>query len=142
MVLAVLDTNILVSGTITRGGNEARVLKAWTDGQFLPVLSPDILDEIRRVLLSDKVRRQRFLSEEQIEELLALLEATALTVSGSQSVRTCRDPSDDKFLAAALEAKAPFIVSGDSDLTDLRIYRGVRIVTPRQFLEILRAAHA
>ncbi len=142
MVRAVLDTNILVSGAITRGGHEARVLKAWTDGQFLPVLSPPILEEMRRVLLSEKVRRHRFLSEEQIEELLALLEATALTVPGNQRVRTCRDPSDDKFLAAALEAKAHFIVSGDQDLTNLNVYQGVRIVTPRQFLEILRATQA
>jgi len=142
MVAVVLDTNVLVSGTITRGGNEAHVLRAWTDGHFLPVLSPSILEEVRRVLLSEKIRRQQFLSEEQIEELLALIEATALIVSGSRSIRVCRDPSDDKFLAAALKAKADFIVSGDPDLTDLKGYQEVRIVTPRQFLGILRATHA
>ena len=140
MLRAVLDTNIVVSGTITRAGHAAQILNAWIEGEFLPVLSPDILAEMRRVLSSPKIRRHQFLTPGQAEDLLALLEATAIVVAGREEVQVCRDPSDDKFLAAAVEGKAGYIVSGDPDLITLRAYRGVTIVSPRQFLALLRRA--
>jgi len=52
-------------------------------------------------------------------------------------VKASRDPGDDKFLAAAVEAQGDYVVSGDKDLLDLKAYRGVRIATPAQFLTIL-----
>jgi len=42
-------------------------------------------------------------------------------------------------ILAVLEAKAHYVVSGDPDLTDIKTYRGVRIIQPRQFLEIVRS---
>jgi len=140
MLRAVVDTNIVVSGTITRAGHGAQILNAWINGEFLPILSPDILAEIRRVVFSQKVRRHQFLTTAQAEDLLVLLAATAIMVSGREELQVCRDPSDDKFLAAAVEGKAEYVVSGDPDLTTLRAYRGVTIVPPRQFLTLLRPA--
>ncbi len=48
----------------------------------------------------------------------------------------CRDPNDDAILACALEARADYLVTGDVDLLELKIFKGIRIVTPRDF-EIL-----
>lgn len=45
------------------------------------------------------------------------------------------DPDDDKFLACAVAAKASAIISGDPHLLALGSYRGIRIMTPVQFLE-------
>ncbi len=47
---AVLDTNVVVSATIIRAGNEDRVLRAWQRRDYDLVLSPEILEEIGRVL--------------------------------------------------------------------------------------------
>lgn len=44
---AVLDTNVVVSGTFFRGV-PASVLEAWADGAFELVLSPAIFDEAVR----------------------------------------------------------------------------------------------
>ena len=44
----VLDTNVVVSG-IFFGGVHGRVLAAWSVGAVDLVLSPDILEEYRRV---------------------------------------------------------------------------------------------
>ncbi len=46
-----------------------------------------------------------------------------------------RDGDDDKFIACALEANAKVIVSGDKDLLDLKVYRAIEILTPKQFVE-------
>ena len=47
------------------------------------------------------------------------------------------DPDDDKHVATAVEGRATFVVTGDPDLLEVKEYAGVRIVTPRQFLEAL-----
>jgi len=64
----------------------------------------------------------------------------SLLVPGRVAVAASRDPEDNKFLAAAIEAKARYVVSGDKDLLGLKTYRGVRIVTPAAFLRALRQA--
>jgi uncharacterized protein len=51
----------------------------------------------------------------------------------------CLDPDDDKYLAAAVEGRAAFIITGDRQLLALREYEGVRIVGPNTFLEALDA---
>lgn len=113
----VLDTNVIISATLIRGGNE---------------------DQIGRALFYEKLRKFRWMTEEEIAELLQALAQGSALVSGRVKVKASRDPDDDKFLAAAVEAEAGFVVTGDRDLLDLKSYRGVRIVRPAQFLRIIR----
>jgi predicted nucleic acid-binding protein len=49
----------------------------------------------------------------------------------------CRDRDDDKVLAAAIAGKADLIVTGDEDLLVLGQHHGIRILSPRQFVELL-----
>jgi putative PIN family toxin of toxin-antitoxin system len=51
-----------------------------------------------------------------------------------QVVRECRDPKDDKFLELALNGRADLIITGDADLLVLNPWRGIEIVTPREYL--------
>ena len=137
---AVLDTNMFVSATLIRGGNEDRILRAWQHGEFDLVISSVILEEIGRALLYEKIRERQWMSKAEVSLLLEWLAAESLLVSGKMRVRACRDPDDDKFLAAAVEGRARFLVSGDKDLLDLKSYRHIRIITSAAFLKILRKA--
>ncbi len=47
------------------------------------------------------------------------------------------DRDDDKYIAAALEGRATFVVTGDPDLLEIGQQAGVRIVNPREFLSLL-----
>ena len=69
--------------------------------------------------------------------LLELLASESLLVPGKLVVTASRDPEDNKFLAAALEGKARYVVSGDRDLLDLKTYRNIFVVRPAAFLKIL-----
>ncbi|MGH6917272.1 MAG: putative toxin-antitoxin system toxin component, PIN family, partial [Geminicoccaceae bacterium] len=51
-----------------------------------------------------------------------------------------RDPNDDMVVACALKASADYIVTRDKDLLSLGAHEGIRIVTPRQFLDLLDAS--
>jgi predicted nucleic acid-binding protein len=44
------------------------------------------------------------------------------------------DPADDEVLACALAARAKFIISGDSDLLQLRVYKRMPILSPAAFV--------
>jgi predicted nucleic acid-binding protein len=45
----------------------------------------------------------------------------------------CRDADDDWILAAALEAKADIIVTGDNDLLVLQSFQNIGIIKPNEF---------
>ncbi|MCX6053883.1 MAG: hypothetical protein NTZ74_03015 [Chloroflexi bacterium] len=47
------------------------------------------------------------------------------------------DPSDNKFLEATLQGNAIYVVSGDSHLLELKTFRGISIITAREFVERL-----
>jgi predicted nucleic acid-binding protein len=47
------------------------------------------------------------------------------------------DPDDDKFVAAAIAGKAEAIITNDQCLLDVDPYRGLRIIRPVDFLQIL-----
>lgn len=134
----VLDTNVIISATLIRGGNEDQILHAWQHGSFELVLSPPILEELGRALFYERLRKFRWMTDGEVAELLRALAGGGIVVAGRVKIKASRDPDDDKFLAAAIEGVAEFVVTGDRDLLDLKSYRGVRIVRPARFLTTIK----
>jgi len=58
---------------------------------------------------------------------------------GKLAVKIARDPQDDKFLACATEGTADYLVSGDEELLQIKVYEGTQIVSPADFLDILQS---
>lgn len=135
---AVLDTNVLISATLIRDGTKDRILRAWQRDAFDLVLSPQILDEMGRALFYEKLRKARWMTEEEVASLARSLAREAVIVAGRVRVRVSRDPDDDKFLEAAIEGQARYVVTGHKDLLGLKVYRDIRIVRPAAFLPMLR----
>ena len=101
------------------------------------MLSPGIIEEALRALECPKVRRyvRRDLDPALWFEDLAVL---AELVPGASHVSVVsEDPDDDKYLAAAGGSLATFVVTGDRHLLAIGQYEGVRIVSPRTFLDLL-----
>jgi uncharacterized protein len=71
------------------------------------------------------------------DELIKLLALAAIVVTPTETVTISRDPDDDRLIAAALEADADVIVSGDQALLTLGRIGHIQILTPREFLEYL-----
>ena len=137
---AVLDCNVIASGLISAGKPPALVLKALVDGRFEAVLSPNILEEYRRILHSPKLRRYIPLPSNDIEALLTSLALTAFGVEDQETSTpiVTEDPSDDIYILAALEGEANSIVSGDRHLLDLQSHQGIPILSPRDFLQVIK----
>ena len=133
----VLDTNVIVSATLIRGGNEDRIVRAWERGAFELIFSPAILEEIGRALSYEKIRKRRWVTDEEVLLLIDGLANKSTLVPGNTKVTISRDSDDDKFLAAALEGKAAYLVTGDRDLLTLQSFKGTQIVRPAAFLKLL-----
>jgi putative PIN family toxin of toxin-antitoxin system len=65
--------------------------------------------------------------------LVALLKESEL-VEVATAIAECRDTRDNKFLELAVDGKADYIISGDEDLLVLHPFRGIPILTARDFL--------
>lgn len=135
----VLDTNVVVSIYLAaRGGTIADLLDAWQNGAFDLVVSQPILDEYRRVLNYPHLSRMHGRGADQIDADLARIQRTSLVVREWQPMVVIeRDPSDDKFLECAIAGEAEVIVSGDDHLLALNDFRGIRILRPAAFVELL-----
>ncbi len=48
------------------------------------------------------------------------------------------DPDDDKFIDCAVCCNADYIVSGDKHLINLKVFKGIKIVTSLDFLAVLK----
>jgi uncharacterized protein len=128
----VLDTNVLVSAAFRNGSLPHRtLLKARMEARLLA--SDETLAEFRAVLLRNKFDRavDRIVREGLLEEYARLCTLVPILVP----IRACRDPKDDKFLEVAVHGRADAIVTGDADLLDLNPFRGIAILTPREYLE-------
>lgn len=129
----VIDTNVLMSG-IFFGGVPGRVIAAWADGLVELVLSPEILDEYRRIG-SDLGARYPARAT-ALSPVLTLIAMNATIVQAKPlAVPVSADAADDMFLAAAVAANANTIVSGDRHLLDVSGWQGIVVVTPRQFVD-------
>jgi putative PIN family toxin of toxin-antitoxin system len=130
-VRAVLDTNVVLSGTFFKGV-PGRILAAWAGGDFELVLSPEILGEYRRAGAELGAAYPDLVAA--WEPVLALITARATVVDApGLPERVGRDPHDEMFLAAALASHARVVVSGDKDLLAVSGWRGIAVQTPRQF---------
>jgi len=140
----VLDTNVLVSSALATRGASAQLVRLWREREaFTLLVSPAILAEYRRVLAYPDVQRRHGLTAEQIDELIGRLSETAVLVEPADEERVvAADPSDDKFIACAVAGHADAIVSGDPHLRDIKMYRGIPILTPAAFLLLLGAESA
>lgn len=139
MIRAVLDANIYVSACIRPQGPPGRILRLLLDDQAFQLVGSDaIFDEVRRSLKYPQVRRYLSLTNVESDRWIIALALIAEPTEGRLKIRAVeKDPDDDKYLAAALEGRAGYLVSGDSDLLELHEYKGVSIVTAREFLSVI-----
>src|SRR3990172_5255925 len=139
MLRVVIDTNVIVSGILSRTGAPAELLNAWRQRRFLLLSSPAIVAEVRAVLQYPRIHKKYRLRDEEIELTITLLEHDALLVSGEANVAHSvqADPKDEMILACALDGQADGIVSGDHHLLDLGVYRDIPIMAARRFLDQL-----
>jgi putative PIN family toxin of toxin-antitoxin system len=130
----VIDANVSVSATLLRNSIPRRAVDFALDRGKLLISSATVteLDEVLR-----RPKFNRYLTEHERLEFLAALVLAAEQVDIIEQLAVCRDSKDDKYLELAVNGHATHIISGDSDLLDHHLFRGIAILTPQDFLDSL-----
>ena len=126
----VLDTNVFIAAVVADG-----LCRDLVRVRVLPhtlITSEPLLHELR------SISRAKFAVDPVELPLLEQLNEEAEIVTPAElRGGICRDEDDDVVLATALAGKAGVIVTGDEDLLLLKKFRGIEILSPRQFLKLL-----
>lgn len=150
MIRAFLDTNVLVSAILFGSGPPRELFRRAAQGEFLPCLSEQVLQELELVLRRPRIKKSlaaAYAHDEIITLLHDLTEGSLVNfgdVEETDQVPT--DAKDNHILSAALQMQVDYLVSGDRDVLDLRAHSGlqildIRIVTPRELLDVWPPRH-
>ena len=128
----ILDTNVMISAFAARGLCSA--LLEYCLNRCEIVISEEIFRELS-THIADKLKLPQVLHD----RILALLRdsCTISEVSPVDDVQ-CRDANDLHVLGLARQSGAGCVITGDKDLLELKSYGDTRIVTPREFWQIIR----
>jgi putative PIN family toxin of toxin-antitoxin system len=131
-VKVVVDTNVIVAGLVAEGVCRDIVKRRLPACELFT--SRALLDE-----LAEKLREKFGLQPDELP-LLKIYADEATVIKPSRLPKpVCRDADDDEVLAVALAAKAEIILTGDKDLLVLKEFQGIKILSPRQFVEWMDA---
>lgn len=127
----VFDASSLVGALLKPASVPERALLLARANEVI-CLSVEVEKEIREVFARPKFRK--YLSSGRAERVLELLTVSALSAEPTEAVADCRDARDNKYLELALAVGAGTIVTSDEDLLVLDPWRGVRIVSPGDYI--------
>ena len=136
----VLDTNIVVSRTLSELGHPARIVTAWhaQEIELQVIVSEWLLAEYERVLNYPRIRRRHGKSPEEVRALVDEFRQLGVLVEPTEVPAVIfQDPDDDHVLACALVGGADYIITGGPDLLELGEYQGICIIAPATFVRLL-----
>lgn len=132
----VFDISVLVSALITRGKSKKLWLKAVMK-EFDLIASREILSEFIKV--AGRARFRKYVKERDVKDFLEAFNTTARFTSIKSRFKVVKqDPDDDIILRTAYDSGTDYVVSGDEHLLALKEFRGIRIVTVSEMLELLK----
>lgn len=129
----VLDASVLIAAFLSETGASRALLRHAQARTFQLVLSPAILDEVRRNL------RRLDVATETVEEFVDLLRSFAVVVRPARVPRVIQEhPPDDHILACAVAGGADELITLDRrHLLPLKKYRGISVRLPKDLLRDL-----
>lgn len=127
----ILDTNILVSALVFKSEKANTVVRHAAKKHTL-LFSESTFKELKSTLLKPKFAEIAELKI--IRNFLFNLVRIGEFMEPTEKIAVCRDPKDNKFLELAVAGNADLIVTGDKDLLVLNPFRGIKIISPSDFL--------
>ena len=136
-MIIVLDTNIIISGTFWTGAS-FKILELVDKKEIRIIVTVEILKEYDKIIHSEEIIEKTIIYQEiKIKALYKIL-SKATIVDPKEKIEIIRDdPEDNKFIEAAQEGKAGYIISNDKHLLKLKQYKQILIITPEEFLEVI-----
>lgn len=130
--LIVVDTNLLISAGLLPNSRSAQVLALVLE-HFVIAQNVATWEELESRIKRPKFDRYFGVDGRQRHLIQLAKSIRFFEVKANETVSI--DATDDKFISLALDAQASILISGDSDLKDIKHHKGVEIMSPAQFFE-------
>ena len=128
-IRVIIDTNIWISSLIGRQLNSLRELLSYPTIEL--VVTERLIQEV--LLVARRPKFAKYFHSEDVDQLQKWMEQNMTNVPLGKIPARCRDPKDDYLLELAIQSKAIYLVSGDSDLLEMETIGECRIMTVKQF---------
>jgi uncharacterized protein len=128
-----LDTNIWISFSI--GKKLDKLKEIFLNYKIVIFICPEIIEEYLRITVSKKIAK--YLSQQRILDTLDLMETFTKSKDVLSRKQIARDPKDDLLFSFAKENKLDFLITGDKDLLVIKNYHSTRILTFKEFSEMM-----
>lgn len=144
LIRALIDTNLLINNLLSPNpamSATGLIFAAALREDFTLLLTAGITSELNRKLRDDPSLGRR-LPRVDADELILLLGSVAENIPTLPEPypEIGRDRKDDYLIAHAVVAQADYLVSWDKDLLVLNEILGIHMVSPPEFLQVLRQA--
>ena len=141
MTRAVLDTNLLISYLLspTGDGPPSQVVRGAITGDFVLMVSPQLLRELRRKVTTKPYLVER-IPKSRLDSFIQKIQSFSELHDDARMLypTVTRDRKDDYLVTNAVVFHADYLVSGDHDLLGLaESFEGVRIISPAAFAALL-----
>ena len=130
----VIDSNIFISSFFW-GGNPNEVFEKVINGFDELFITDEIIKEIISVMSDSKFT----VNIADIEDYIKIIEKYSKNIeSKNVSVFISRDQDDNKILQCAYDGNVDYIITGDKDLLVLKEYESIKIMNPKDYLELIK----
>lgn len=138
-LIAVLDTNVVIAGLLWAGPPHSLLLRATERQDIVLATSPVLMSELADTLALGRFRKRIADAATSVEELVAAYRDATVIVTPREVPRVIPDDvDDDHVIAAAVAARAQYIVTGDrTHLLPVGMHGEIAIISPRQCLDLL-----
>jgi len=126
----IIDTNLWISFLLT--DNFSKLDYVFKHKTVVLLFSKALLEEFIEVAQRPKFKK--YFSLIELESILTQIKGQAEFIEVLSPVTICRDPKDDFLLSLAKEGKATYLITGDNDLLDIKVFGKTKIITINQFL--------
>lgn len=128
----VLDTNVFISAVLGQSYPRLILRELVLTGKIKMTISPEVEEEYSRVLNYRKFEKNTTFRLESALLLRNLLEIAELW-SPKVKLVPLKDKDDTKFLELACRSHSDFLITGNTNHFPEGIFRGVEIITPRNY---------
>lgn len=125
----IIDTNLWISYLISK--NYVWIDNLILDRNFRLIFSQELIDEFLDV--AQRLKFRKYFSKQDLAKLITLFDTYGYYFKVVSNVDICRDSKDNFLLSLAKDSKADYLLTGDSDLLDLKKFGKTKIFTATEF---------
>ncbi|MBU2634469.1 MAG: putative toxin-antitoxin system toxin component, PIN family [Nanoarchaeota archaeon] len=132
-----VDTNVLISSTFWYGASD-KIIEKVENKEVGLVLSKDIIEEFLRVLnykeIQKKIKNKNLEMKRTVDKIVSI----STIIEPKKKFNVIKEDFDDnKILECGVEGNVNFIITQDKHLLKLKEFEGIKIIKPKEFLEII-----